>query len=100
MITGALIGVVIIVHDSTMSGVGVGFVHPSSITALVGFITIEELLHREARDLRILSRYDCQSLKSTSGGKSPARPAHGLILRLSNSPLLTPIDILYMSALV
>ena len=71
----ALVWVVIVVHDTILRCVLVGFVHPATIAAVVVGVTIEELLHGEARDLAEFARDVGKGLKGTGRCEGPAGPA-------------------------
>jgi len=72
MVSSILVGIVIIVHDSLLSGVFVSFVHPASIATCITHVAIKKLLHGEARNVLEFARNVSKSLKGTNCGESPA----------------------------
>jgi len=89
----ALVRIVGLEHETTVVLDPVHSVSgPATVTAVVVVITVDDLLLREGKKLVVLE--EVGTLASNNSAESPAGTALTLILNLSDSTLLTPIEAL------
>jgi hypothetical protein len=80
---------------SSYGGIIISIKHPASLTSIVYYITVKQLLDRIFLNSLITTTNSCQRLESGSSSESPAWSTGFLVIWSWNFPCFKPVNIVW-----